>query len=105
MKVVFRGSSIRRPAFRAAARRRDGAAVEGRDRRAERLTLVKGAPARERMELLAAHQILHVAEPNIPKSVTLRDGQYDGIVWQPHLGVDAAVQGVDQHQRRTAKVS
>jgi len=57
------------------------------------------------MELLAAHQILHVAEPNIPKSVTLRDGQYDGIVWQPHLGVDAAVQGVDQHQRRTAEVS
>src|SRR5205823_5841996 len=86
----FRQDCCRPPSGVGAGRRidldqGDGAAVEGRYRGAERLTLVKGAPARERMELLAAYQILHVAEPNIPKSVTLRDGQYDGIVWQPHL--------------------
>ena len=64
-----------------------------------------GASARGRVELLAAHQVLHIAEPNVLKSVTLRDGQHDGIVWQPHFGVHTAVQGVDQHQRRATELA
>src|SRR5207302_177781 len=84
---------------------RDRPPVEGWGRRAQRLTLVKGPTAGVGVELLAAHQVLHVAEPNISKSVTLRDGQHDGIVWQPHFGVHTAVQGVDQHQRRATELA
>ena len=58
------------------------------------------------MEFVAGHQILDITKPHVRESVTLSGGQHDGIVWQAHLGVEAAVQWVGQHQRRrTAEIA
>src|SRR5207237_7679662 len=66
--------------------------------RAQRLTVAEGATARHGMELVAGGQVLDITEPHVLKSVTLRGGEHDRIVWQSHFGVEAAVQRIDQDQ-------
>ena len=57
------------------------------------------------MKLVAGHQVLDIAKPDVLKTVTLGGGQHDGIVWQSHLGVEASIERIDQDERLAAEVA
>ena len=54
---------------------------------------------------VAGYQVLDVAEPYVGDPVTLSESQHHRIVGQPHLGVEAPVQRVGQHQGFAAEVA
>ena len=66
---------------------------------------MKRSGAGDRVVFVAAHQVLDITEPHIRDPVTLSDGQHDRVVRQPHLGVEAPVQRVGQHQGLSAEVA
>src|SRR5256885_11687984 len=83
----------------------DGPSVKGRWRGPQRLTPVKGARSGDGVVFVAAHQVLDIAEADVGDPVTLSESQHDRIVRQPHLGVEAPVQRVGQHQGFAAEVA